>query len=640
MPEMLRCSLVLALLGAASAKLHGVFVNGATGNQTAANGLYLATDVKENGHNCFKKEHMELWLCMDSNHRWGVQAGSLRGGDQDLIASTITNAESPMDAGKWEKWSDKKCDWVIDQGVTITPYTPPGAKNFVPPSATVETEDMLLRQTVAMLLMAAFVLGMISLTLATSGDGHIRSYFFKLMSATMTFLIALLWAQAVADLLFQQILPAPIPFGFGLGFPVSPGVKIVASFILFTLSYMALNIFGWKVQFSRARLYVLHTLGAHIAACFGIIAFTTIHHETVFAAWMQFQGPLLDPDAARIFTAFMVVAIAWYTFWVYRAAGIGARKEYLEQPPIKPWPAPVQPPLAAASETPRRPDSCTNFWATAPPAPVIVKKPPGPNWGKFVDTAEDDAAVIILGYLLSQTINYCATGELPGLKMVYTYSSTDIVKFWMIALACVWVTMLIVMCIRSRYGDGGRPGSILNRTLAMTFAWCVYRAATWATSGCLDDNHPLKAAQGAFAITIVAIVVMILADKLLDCMLGRNGSPGLKYMMANFPDNDMSLLERAMRILMNCMGMLVALSWEQAIAFSVETTVMNTEILADHVVISKAVIYLVLGVCMVRPWRRIILPTSEMSEPHIEEIIKHERMQMNRAEDFVPLAMA
>lgn len=125
------------------------------------------------------------------------------------------------------------------------------------------------------MLFGALGVAMVSLALAGSTDPHIRSYWYKLLSSTMTFLISLLLSEASWSFLFELYLPK----WCGLGFQVKPGIKIEVSFVVFTLSYMSLNFFGWKCQFSRARLYVMKTLGAHICAAFGISTFIAIQHE-------------------------------------------------------------------------------------------------------------------------------------------------------------------------------------------------------------------------------------------------------------------------------------------------------------------------------------------------------------------------
>jgi hypothetical protein len=68
-------------------------------------------------------------------------------------------------------------------------------------------------------------------------------------------------------------------------------------------------------------------------------------------------------------------------------------------------------------------------------------------------------------------------------------------------------------------------GSIIHRTLAISLGWCVYRAASWAASVYLRDNHPLLGVQVAFVISAIAVVLIIVMDKILDCALGRNGLP-------------------------------------------------------------------------------------------------------------------
>jgi len=65
--------------------------------------------------------------------------------------------------------------------------------------------------------------------------------------------------------------------------------------------------------------------------------------------------------------------------------------------------------------------------------------------------------------------------------------------------------------------------------------------------------------------------------------------------------------------------------------------VLQSKFLCNQVRIAKIVILTLIALAMIYPWRRVVLPTSEMSEGHLEESIKHELLQMDRAEGFAPV---
>jgi len=274
--------------------------------------------------------------------------------------------------------------------------------------------------------------------------------------------------------------------------------------------------------------------------------------------------------AAQFFTAFLVVVLAWLTFSLYRAAAAGAREEIFREPPSSPWPPQTNPPVVSR-EVRTRAASCIGWGTTQPPEPI--QKFFDSDWGTFVDAAEDEATVIVLGFLINQALTFLVAGELPELRVIYAHDSTRMIQFWIVLISTFLVLLLLVLFIRARFGDGGRLGSIINRTLAMSLGWCVYRAASWATSDYLRDNHPLLGVQVAFVISAIAVVLMIVMDKILDCALGRNGTPQLQSWMGVFQQAvNTPLSELAMRIAMTCMGLLMALACETAISFSVETS--------------------------------------------------------------------
>jgi uncharacterized membrane protein len=272
----------------------------------------------------------------------------------------------------------------------------------------------------------------------------------------------------------------------------------------------------------------------------------------------------------------------------------------------------------------------------------VAWQAPVSNWGSFVNAAEDEAEVITLGFLLNQAMTFCICGQLPGLEIIYSYHPQTMVRAWIGFIGGFLLALVVVVALRSKFGDNHRVGSILTRTLALGLGWSIYRAAKWASADLIKGKHPIMGVAGAFVVSALSVTLMIFLDKILDYTLGRNGNPSMRRMFSHFNDpvDGMPLSERCMRIVMGVMGMLMALAWEIAINFSVETVVVQSEFLYKHQVTSTALISILIGVVMIFPWRRIVLPISEMSERHLEESIKHELLQMDRAEGFMPVRTA
>lgn len=623
--------LVQVVLGEVEGVQNRIYVHSAQGNIAIVNGAYDLVDKKYNDKFCYQKQHFTLYLCMDEHNLWNFQPGTALGTNNGLLVSSRKNGDTPLGSGPWRAWDESNKSW---KATNVKVDNEPGDMAGGPRTGSQEMEG---RKVVAGMLFGALVLAMLVVSMLGSTDEHVRSYTYRLICSAFTFMIALLIEQSVWDMLILQILPGPFPRGFGMSNPVSPATKIIASFVLFILSYFALDFLGWKFQFRHSRLLVLKTLGAHICAIFGIETFTHIQHELVFTIWTQFQGQLLSSSQIKHLTSFLVVVTAYLTFSLFRAASLGARFEVLRGAPKWPWPpaAPVQQAFNAVDR------SCTGWGALDRTGEAA-----GPHWGVLVNEGEDEAAIVTIGFLLSQSILFIATGELPGLKEHYLnshyfnyrapgqWSAFNI--FLIKALVVLLILFFLILALRATKGNGGRPGKICQRTTAMTITWMVFRGVKWNVKEYFPGASAYQMAMAAFLLTVFCLISVVVLDKVLDMILGRNGPHLWRHLTVNFSaPNEPTLPEKAMRAVNICLGLIIALSWNQNVEISVETFVQQQHFFANHMVFSESFLCLFLAATLILPWRRVILPKSEMKEDaHFKEI-DHEISILNRAETFV-----
>mmetsp|Transcript_42727 Transcript_42727/g.91656 ORF Transcript_42727/g.91656 Transcript_42727/m.91656 type:complete len:635 (-) Transcript_42727:58-1962(-) len=606
-----------------------LYVSGATGRIEVVNGRYDIDDEVQFGANCYKKQHVLLWICRDPHNLWSFQPLKVLGTPQGLLISTQKGSDSPLRAGPWREWQEEI------PGYRAGSWIPTEAKvEDIPQGWGLDFENMrqvTLRQTVAGMLFGSLILSMLVLGLLSSADIQVRSYSYRLLSCWMTFLISFLLVRGIWDLLTLQLLPAPPPQGLGFAYPVKPGIRIVLSFAIFTSCYCVLNFLGWKVQYSRPRLMVLKTLGAHITACWGIVTFTTIQHEAVFAASCQFEGPLLSAEATRGVICFLTVIAAWCTFAIYRWASLGARQELFKNPPTAPWPpAPPAPVMQTVARVER---GCLGASAPVPVMPTFSAPKP-PNWGILVDEGEDEGAVVTIGFLFAQAIIFCRAGELPGIESSYKRGLDSLTwLFFLITLLVLAVIFFGILAIRSKRGPGGRPGKVLQRTCAMTITWVLYRAACRSTRTMFTENRELSLVIASFFVTVTCFVIIVVTDKILDKAMGRNSTPARFSWFHQ--SSGVHLSESVMRAVNCCLGLVMALSWQLNVEESVQTFVESEEILSEHLVVSKCIFCILLALGMILPWRRTLLPKSEMRESSHEEEIQHELLELEKAESYI-----
>jgi len=328
-------------------------------------------------------------------------------------------------------------------------------------------------------------------------------------------------------------------------------------------------------------------------------------------------------------TCFGVVLFAWCTFAVYRWASMGARHELFHNPPKYPWPAGSAPPAIVTSSR----EGCLAIGSS------VKHTEHKSDWGDYIDAAEDESCQATVGFLIAQAIMYCKTEELPGLKGHYThYNDEDGIQekhvlFFTLTLIVLIAIFGIILWVRSKKHDGGRPGKIAQRTVAMSITWIGYRASCWNTRSMFENNRPLALIVSAFIVSLSCFVILILFDRVLDKTLGRSSTPTWG---SDGAGDTIPLAEKAMRGINICMGLVMALAWETNVETSVMTVVRSQEFMANHMVLSQSLISILLGVAMLFPWRRTLLPKSEMRETTFEHEIKHELLQLDKAENFMP----
>lgn len=164
------------------------------------------------------------------------------------------------------------------------------------------------------------VLNMMLLSLVKSIDADIRKYVWGIMDNSMTIFAAVLVNKIIKDFFTEQLIPCPIPRGFGRNFSDedahAAGLEETAKWahcgaprpcwllgclcVFFVFCFFLLNYFMYHERNYPRRFYSIKHLGQHIVAFAAIAAFGLIQQLSGFNA-----------SPAR---CFLVVIFAWFSF--------------------------------------------------------------------------------------------------------------------------------------------------------------------------------------------------------------------------------------------------------------------------------------------------------------------------------------
>jgi len=510
------------------------------------------------------------------------------------------------------------------------------------------------------LLFGALVFDMVILYMVNWQDPHVRSYIYKMISATISIFLGVLLNQTIFAVFLQNE-------GFGLN--LGPLTQPVFGVILFTVAFICVNVFAYMSSYNKQRLHAVVVLGGHIIAFAGI---------TLFGNLQVFLYPKLNWIAGTVPVALMTLLLFSTVSKLVRTKMFG-RYEFEHSND------------GGAFGNSNTEGGARGGYSQVPlsenaPETGIQED----EWRECVCEAEDEAAVLILSFLASQALILWLTDELMPLEGVANEESdTQVAKLGAIALGCA-VLLVITSVWRSTMptvtdlGNIRDPTSLYMRTVrglqnfwGSCMSWCMLRAGEWVLHHWLTD-HSLLRMVNAILMTGVAVVLILVLDALADWLRpsqdrkssytrqtdlkprwspndtqrpqlyrGQSSALGTQFfddkplkdrvdeLQMDVKDRlnevhettlSLSNLERAVRTLINGMGLLVGMCWEKAFDSSNQTIIHHAEIMREHVVLAETLMALLTLLLVLPAWLRFIAPSASKHWREHMQMMEMEQM--------------
>jgi hypothetical protein len=213
-----------------------------------------------------------------------------------------------------------------------------------------------------------------------------------------------------------------------------------------------------------------------------------------------------------------------------------------------------------------------------------------------------------------------------------------------IFLFLVVFSMLAKKAIPGIHAFGGSdPTGLGMRTLSglqslgqMSIAWVALRLGEWTTilvmKGSILYSHDMVHIVNAAFLSILSVIAVVLLDffadksnEVVQPSLEETNDPSVASMALTdvnisktwehfrAASRDLSIIERALRSVIQSFGLLVGLCWERATDAAIDTIIEGSDLLNRHHVWSKILAAVLVLLVMGKAWLKYILPFSEMS---------------------------
>jgi hypothetical protein len=481
-----------------------------------------------------------------------------------------------------------------------------------------------LRFTVACLMAMFLFANLFLLYLLNWRDENIRSSIYKMISSTMSIFLAVTINAAAFSFLLDQVIAGKGGRGLGLDKDMKIGygsfklpLEFLVGLFVFVSAFFVVNAIGYffkepSIQNKRL-LYPLRVIGGHITAFAGITAFGTLQIELTKVELFKRHHYL-----PVVIIMIVMVAIREIARQVRTRVLTGRRVS-------------VNNGIVAEDD----------------------------EWRVEVCEAEDDATSLIMSFLITQVSIWCISGTmnpLHGHKLEELHSYPVIFALLRVfgyfcgglAVAVILRKKISTDCfgaaLQSWMTDPTkgyvRTMNNLQLVCAMCMSWCLMTAGFWLTQRLLDktqaDNMEMAKIANAVTITFIAVVCVVAVDFIADrirgvdakAMVGADGVSRLGDVIDGVVDVEdiTDNVERVFRTVIDAFGLLVGLCWEKATDAAMETVVLGTCEFAEHPVLTKVLIAVVMLVCVFTAWIKYIVPKAQKTHEEHKIDLRLERV--------------
>mmetsp|Transcript_56283 Transcript_56283/g.163205 ORF Transcript_56283/g.163205 Transcript_56283/m.163205 type:complete len:710 (+) Transcript_56283:61-2190(+) len=510
------------------------------------------------------------------------------------------------------------------------------------------TEADQVATTVATMLFGMFFTSVGLLYLVNYTDPDIRMYSYTMISTTMSVFAAVLCNQAIVTFIFSQVLAGKFPRG--LNIPITTGLKWKVGLVYLAFAWMLMSVICWKNRIDARLLRSFSGLGSHLLGFAGIFAFDAV---LVAVAELEVFG---------LITLVVVFAVAY--MYLLKLLAKELRHRFLR---------------GGAKDEGEEGGSSSS----EPHHGAIIE-----DTEDIIDEAEDEAISLVTAFLVVLVICHHMLGEFPSLEErqhgVYWRETSRLIGCGLLFALLSGVTRVVA---KRWFEDQGRQHVehfmlLVVKTEAMASSWCFLWGSLWSMQldfqGSGWVTQKLMRVINAFCVSTVCVALIFLLDKVADTFEDRRQRQQKKA--ADEKEDILSSIERArtmcdeaiqagarggterkkgrgvlisdivhvlggivpnapgvpldheistlIRISLNSLGFLVALSWDKAFDSAEETVVMFvTEVLDfHHEVIVKVVLAALLAGFVVPAWMWYIVPIGMKDrEHHAADVRRHKR---------------
>jgi len=237
-------------------------------------------------------------------------------------------------------------------------------------------------------------------------------------------------------------------------------------------------------------------------------------------------------------------------------------------------------------------------------------------WDEEVYEAEVEIAALSVSFLTVRACRFCISGVLPDVLGIewgnWLHPFDCSVKLFVMSLVFAIATVFMVRQV-GRFPESMTPGTwisilhenaiVLQSAVAMSFAWCLLYFAKWEICRIVPEDllgSPNTIASRivlALIISGISFLIISVLDKLAD---------------SSFTKED---VDKAIRMIIDALSILVGFSWEQAFDGGVEAVATRT----PYPEVGTLVLALLVAVIVIDPWRTYILSTVLKLEKHKED---------------------
>jgi len=496
---------------------------------------------------------------------------------------------------------------------------------------------------IAIMLMIFLFMIVFFVYLVFFNDPDIRKAMYTMLSTTMSIFIAVVINTAAFGFFLEQVIAGkgwnhwgPIWFPRGLATFTVIGVygEFVVSVMLFFCCEFAMNLLCVLAGSNEDARCAVRVIGGHLMAFAGIITFGTMQIKAEQFGPMGRHHYVVVGLCILIISAFRFIFGCVFDSW-FDKYGEGARS-LLSDPTYQP----------TTEDKEKRTELSKAIKAE-------------------INEGENDAVSLIIGFLFTQTAVWKVTGHLMPLHVPRgsrqaLHSQSEITcMLWMFvgALGVLSVASFAeytisknadLQSVVSSEDSGSWKATVFNCALLcslMATSWIALVTSTWQVhewfSGTPLGSHEMAEVATAFLLTIASVGFILILDRWADKMKpkadpGKSRTPrgaddesvgdaqtvaiaaGRLWSQADeakekLIEAQIKAIETMVRKWIEAFGLLVGLSWEKACHGAVDTMIESTPILAEHMVISKLLLAVVLAAYILPAWLIHIMPMANKS---------------------------